>query len=89
LSNPSNLPEVNHIDGNRKNNCVSNLEWSNRSDNQYHAYRNVARTELAKLQAELDLMRTERDYWKQRAEAFVLTMGENKVPDLSELGATK
>lgn len=33
-------PEVNHIDGNRLNNNFSNLEWSNRSENQSHAYKN-------------------------------------------------
>ena len=27
LPNPNNLPEVNHKDNNRKNNCVDNLEW--------------------------------------------------------------
>ena len=27
IPNPDGLPEVNHIDGNRQNNCVSNLEW--------------------------------------------------------------
>lgn len=30
--------EVNHIDGNKANNCKENLEWSNRSLNVYHAY---------------------------------------------------
>lgn len=33
LSNPNNLPEINHIDGNRSNNHFSNLEWCDRKHN--------------------------------------------------------
>ena len=32
------LTDVNHIDGNKQNNHVSNLEWSNKSLNGKHAY---------------------------------------------------
>lgn len=31
--------EVNHIDGNKKNNNLNNLEWCSSSENQKHAYR--------------------------------------------------
>lgn len=38
IPNPDNLPQVNHIDCNKDNNCVSNLEWISASKNILHAH---------------------------------------------------
>lgn len=37
IPNPLNLPEVNHKDCNRTNNCVNNLEWCTHTDNIQHS----------------------------------------------------
>ena len=60
IPNTNNYPQINHIDSNRQNNCVSNLEWCTASQNIKHAYvygnrKPVERTSLSKIVKCLDL----------------------------------
>jgi hypothetical protein len=38
IDNPNNYKEINHKDGNKRNNCVDSIEWCDRSYNNKHAY---------------------------------------------------
>ncbi len=39
LNNLNNYPVINHIDGNKMNNSITNLEWCTKQENQNHAVR--------------------------------------------------
>jgi len=43
--NPNQLPQVNHLDGNKGNNHYLNLEWTDNSGNQRHAFANGLQSE--------------------------------------------
>lgn len=39
INNPDGKLEVNHLDGDKSNNCTTNLEWSTRGENTKHAFK--------------------------------------------------
>lgn len=44
INNADNKKTVNHLDGNKQNNAVSNLEWATYSENHKHAFKNGLKT---------------------------------------------
>ena len=53
IPNPENKPTVNHIDGNKLNNDISNLEWATSSEQMQHVFANKLSPKCSKFNEDM------------------------------------
>jgi hypothetical protein len=80
VPNPMNLPEVNHKDGNKKNNNYENLEWVTHRQNVQHSFANKLQTNIGSKNPISKL--TEQDIMEIRQ--VQLPLSTQKMIDLSK-----
>lgn len=81
IPNPDNLPIINHIDGNKTNNDLSNLEWCTQLENMRHAFKTglINHKPLTDEQKKLISIRTKEGMSKSDVKAKMSQPRPNRV----------
>lgn len=82
LKNKNNLPEVNHIDGNKDNNSISNLEWVSHKINQIHMIKN----RMSKKAKPVLYMPTKKEYNSMTEAEKITGISRKTIKKSCELG---
>jgi hypothetical protein len=78
IDNPDNLPEINHIDCNRTNNSIDNLEWCTHSFNVLYSYITEGRSAAGESNARCKTTESE---VRQICEMLVMGVSSAKIRD--------
>lgn len=79
IENPLNKPCVNHIDGDKENNCINNLEWCTYSENEKHSYLNLKKVNPIRKLSESELIDIRENCIKANTKNVVLFPGNVKT----------
>jgi len=80
IENPENKEQVNHIDGNKLNNCVANLEWTTCSENNLHKFKIGLGNNFTRKIVQYDLEMNKVNEFKSIAEAAKqLNIGKTNI----------
>lgn len=79
IPNPNNYKQINHIDGNKENNCVENLEWCDRSYNIRHALEIGLKVTIKDLVNEIDRLNKRVERLENMANCYKVGGEDEKI----------
>lgn len=79
IENPLNKPCVNHIDGNKENNELNNLEWCTYSENENHSYNVLGKVNSIRKLSKLDIIDIRENCIKANTKNVILFPGNVKT----------